>query len=74
MKIYTAKYKVEVEVDVAAKSRGEVEAVVKGLDMGKLVADFIGEYVPDSLEVLTIKESEIDLMEKHPLQEAWEKL
>ena len=56
MKIYKAKYRVEVEVGVAAKDRGEVESVIKSLDIGKLVKDFIGVYVPDSLEVLTIKE------------------
>lgn len=64
MKIFTAKYKIEVKVDVAAKSRGEVEAVVKSLKPGELVGELMGVYVPDSLEVLTIKENKIDLMEE----------
>jgi len=52
MKTYTARYRIEIEVDVAAKSRGEVETTLKKLDMEKLV----GEYVPNTLEILTIKE------------------
>jgi|26BtaG_2_1085354.scaffolds.fasta_scaffold07712_6 hypothetical protein len=58
-KIYGVRYKIEAEVDVAAKSRAEVEMVIGSFKVGKMVGDLIGDYIPGSLKILTIKEKEL---------------